>query len=973
MRSIAPSPSTHSSPPKSLRINPLTLILELLLVAAPLTAQPTITQVTTEASNGTYPTGSKIRVRVHFSESVTMASNTSVKILLETGTFDQAANISAIDSKDTASAVYEVQPADYSDDLTVSLITLVSSDGKSPSITGADQALTDASIPSGKNLADLHDIRIDGVAPSAPSGLSAKAGEGSVTLTWNKNSEGDLSQYFLYKGTTYPDTKVATMNGADDITAILKAASAEDPLIADLTYYFHVTATDTFSQESTQSQIVSATPYLTPTPEAINDVSSTDSDWWNSSSQFTGWWKFQDNGTLTYECAIGSSTESLDDVYPWTYVDTDSQRTLLGLSLTEGVTYYFSVRGKDNTSRSAIGTSDGFTIDLTPPNEGVVYDGLNQGKDIDYTNTDQSIAANWESFSDELSGIREYKYSLYRTDIILPIVDRRSVGDSTSVDTTMILTLGKWYRFSIIAVDRAGNVSDIAASNGVTADLIPPVVGEIIDLSPADLYAKSEPMQTVSINIDKEDDRSWVNDSTSLAAFWWGFTDNLSGMDYYQFAILDTDSVAILDWSITETDSTTRIMSLSSPLRDEQYYHCAVRAFDVAGNVSSNLLSDGFYVDLTPPSILERSTSLLSLTDTSELSIKFTEPLSYVDLTITAVHTPQVYFDSKLAEDILKVKVHPSIVSHDTLTFLLSKLTDIHKLVTDTVELEFHAQLLGDYEGNLKVDVSDVSKFSEEWPNTDIAPVTGDPPHFYPAPDGVADIRDAMAFARMWRWSNETGDTSLTSVLQMGEPLDAKITPGGFAVILPRNAQSGEIEIQSQGSVRLTNGEISENGLFLSRRSASGKHQIINFGLFRGPVEGNDPALIFSVDDPAAEKHFSYRFFGSSGDLISSGSATFFDSPLPTQFTLHQNSPNPFNTITTIAYDIPEPTHVEIVIYDLLGSKVTTLVNKEMYPGFHSAVWNGRDDRGRLVASGMFIVQMTSSSFMNVRKMVMLK
>ena len=106
---------------------------------------------------------------------------------------------------------------------------------------------------------------------------------------------------------------------------------------------------------------------------------------------------------------------------------------------------------------------------------------------------------------------------------------------------------------------------------------------------------------------------------------------------------------------------------------------------------------------------------------------------------------------------------------------------------------------------------------------------------------------------------------------------------------------------------------------------------------------------------------------------MSSGSVTLFDSSLPTQFALHQNSPNPFNTITTIAYDIPEPTHVEIVIYDLLGSKVTTLVNKEMYPGFHSAVWNGRDDRGRLVASGMFIVQMTSSSFMNVRKMVMLK
>ena len=91
------------------------------------------------------------------------------------------------------------------------------------------------------------------------------------------------------------------------------------------------------------------------------------------------------------------------------------------------------------------------------------------------------------------------------------------------------------------------------------------------------------------------------------------------------------------------------------------------------------------------------------------------------------------------------------------------------------------------------------------------------------------------------------------------------------------------------------------------------------------------------------------------------------------QFALHQNSPNPFNPVTTITYDIPEPTYVEIAIYDLLGGKVRTLVSKEMSPGFHSAIWNGKDDRGRLVASGMFIVRMTSSSFMDVRKMLMLK
>lgn len=939
----------------------------------PLAAQPTIAQVTTDAANGTYPAGSEINITVSFSEAVTMASNTSLNILLETGSFDRSISIATISGQESVSEKYVVQSGDASDDLTVSLITLVSSDGKPASITGdvSGQALTDASIPSGKNLANLHDIRVDGAAPSAPTGVSAAAGEGSVTLTWNQNSEGDLSQYFVYAGTNYPDTKVATLTGVGDTTAILKAASAEDPLTADVTYYFHITATDTFSQESTSSQIVSATPYLTPVRQEVNDVSTPDSDWWNSTSQFTGTWlKFQDNGTLTYECAIGSSTESLDDVAPWTYVDTDTQATLLGLSLTEGATYTFSVRGTDNTSRSDIGTSDGFTVDVTAPTSGVVYDG--PGDDIDYTATTDSIAANWGWFSDGLSGIKEYKYSLYRTDTILPLLDRLSSGLSTAVTLDTTLTEGKRYRFAVIAIDSAGNISTSVKSNGVSVDLTPPSAGTVVDIHRSQL------------SVLDTDDRDWSTDSTELAALWYGFSDGFSGIDIYQVAVGDSsDAADIAGWSnVGDNGTVTEALSYAAlqglDLTDATTYTFFVRAVDYAGNVSDSSFTDGITVDLSLPKVAKVSpdtTSLLGLTDTTEIDFKFTEALASVSLTITPKHTPEVSFKTTLSDSVLNVAIFPSIVSHDTLTFLFTGLTDLRDLVTDTVRMEFHAQLLGDFDDNLRVDISDITTFAAAWPSTDIAPVTGNPPFFFPAPDGKSDLRDALAFARMWRWSNETNVASSRAVSQIGEPLQVAITESGFSVTLPRGAQSGELAVQPDGnSVRLLNPEASESGLFFSARSGDGNRLLVNFALFESSGAEKETKLSFSLDGTRhGEIHLKTTFYDKSRQIISSGAVTLFDTPLPTTFALHQNSPNPFNPVTEIAYDVPERSHVEIVVYDLLGRRVRTIVDEERAAGFHSALWSGTDDTGRPIASGTFILRMRSGAFTEVRKMVVLR
>ncbi|NIW45714.1 MAG: hypothetical protein GWN30_13475, partial [Gammaproteobacteria bacterium] len=76
------------------------------------------------------------------------------------------------------------------------------------------------------------------------------------------------------------------------------------------------------------------------------------------------------------------------------------------------------------------------------------------------------------------------------------------------------------------------------------------------------------------------------------------------------------------------------------------------------------------------------------------------------------------------------------------------------------------------------------------------------------------------------------------------------------------------------------------------------------------------------------------------------------DATIPEHYALKQNHPNPFNPSTTIEYQLPRAAEVKLAIYNVLGQKVRTLVNGKLAPGYHSVVWDGRDDRGVVASSG---------------------
>ncbi|MDZ7377575.1 MAG: S8 family serine peptidase, partial [candidate division KSB1 bacterium] len=113
----------------------------------------------------------------------------------------------------------------------------------------------------------------------------------------------------------------------------------------------------------------------------------------------------------------------------------------------------------------------------------------------------------------------------------------------------------------------------------------------------------------------------------------------------------------------------------------------------------------------------------------------------------------------------------------------------------------------------------------------------------------------------------------------------------------------------------------------------------------------------------APEEYFSFIAFDSSITRIEP----------PQHFRLHQNYPNPFASTTTIRYDLHAPAPVTLIIYNLRGQQVRKLVDEFLHPFYYQKEWDGRDDQGRLVSSGIYFVRLRAGAFSAMKRMVLLR
>ena len=107
--------------------------------------------------------------------------------------------------------------------------------------------------------------------------------------------------------------------------------------------------------------------------------------------------------------------------------------------------------------------------------------------------------------------------------------------------------------------------------------------------------------------------------------------------------------------------------------------------------------------------------------------------------------------------------------------------------------------------------------------------------------------------------------------------------------------------------------------------------------------------------------------------IVSSNVGVGDDDALPNSFRIYPNYPNPFNSTTKIDYQIPKKTNVQLVIFDILGRNVITLVDDLLQPGYKTITWNGIDAFGNNVSAGMYFYMIQTGKNREVKKMVLLK
>jgi hypothetical protein len=165
------------------------------------------------------------------------------------------------------------------------------------------------------------------------------------------------------------------------------------------------------------------------------------------------------------------------------------------------------------------------------------------------------------------------------------------------------------------------------------------------------------------------------------------------------------------------------------------------------------------------------------------------------------------------------------------------------------------------------------------------------------------------------------------------------------------------------------------------------------FAIYRGTTKGFDPkgtkpiatlvGTVYTDSEVAAGNVYYYRLsaFDFSGNesqyspelraLVTSVNER--DGGVPTEYALEQNYPNPFNPETTIKYQLPANGHVRLSIYNALGHEVRQLINRTQQAAYHTVVWDGRDNAGNVVPSGVYFYRLENDKFTAIKKMIMMK
>ncbi|HNI10525.1 MAG TPA: fibronectin type III domain-containing protein, partial [bacterium] len=386
---------------------------------------------------------------------------------------------------------------------------------------------------------ELSASSLDQTPPSTITGLSTTAGDTTVILRWRQSTATDFSKYYIYM-----DTLALPVTVVDSALTKADTARTFTHLTNGKTYYFRVTAADTFANVSAFSSVASATPFDQTPPSAPQNLAAVASD----ASVVLHWDANTENDLLRYRVFVGTSSGN--------EVQTDSTvyDSIVVNGLNNDTEYFFRIAaidtGKNQSNYSNEVSATPFAANAAPTNPVLLA----------ATAQNQSVVLTWQKNPD--------------TDILKYYVvaglssNPTALVDSTNGDTTVTLsglTNEQAYYFRIIAVDSALQVS------GYSNEL---------SQSPYDNVAPATPLNFIASAGDQSAQLTWNNDNTEPIKIYRVFING------------------------TQTDSLTDTTYTVTGLTNYTSYQVSVAAVDSNDNVSSNTSDIGVTpIDLTAPSI----------------------------------------------------------------------------------------------------------------------------------------------------------------------------------------------------------------------------------------------------------------------------------------------------------------------------------------------------------------------------------
>ena len=655
-------------------------------------------------------------------------------------------------------------------------------------------------------------------------------------------------------------------------------------------------------------------------------------------------------------------------------------------------TYYWSVQTIDG----------GYSGSVWSPVNSVTINNIapNTPQNFVVTSCSQSVHLQWTPNNEpDLMGYRVYRDSSASDTIKIPTVAYDSLKvkaiDTALEDSVRIVYIDSsvidenTYYYRVTAVDTSGKESHFTPVAIGKADNTPPHVSfntkftsgvfSIFDTLTVDWEAfDNEKLQSIQLSyVTKHNPNIQIFDTLIVAG--------------------NHEIKGVYNWVI--------------PNDTTQECYLVLKAIDEAG-LEGDTVSSRFAIRPISPKIIQKPSSIHPL---DSLNIVFDQPIDSASL-VQGVQIKsdrlQDYFmpNVQLHDKNMEISFYPeyskwgSFPANDTLKIILNRdsIRNVYgyrmadgqqsEISGEFDTLRVEVRSAGDYNDNNLTEVNDIPYFIDGWYNKkyeyELYPFTGSIPDITIQPDSAFTVQDALTLARLINNSIGLGKYAIslpespTSNVVPVEQHGNKVTlnPGPmtgkrFVVRYDPTSLHIQREQSSKSDTSLQKSAEMDFSFYVDQPD-SGK---IEYTTYRLDDKTNTDSLVLSIE--TTERHsipitVGIEGISKEGKRVYAVVGTFDYTPVPDDFILYQNYPNPYNDQTTIEYGVPEQSHVIIEIYNLLGERINTLVDKTQQAGYYSIQWAGKNRYDRSVSSGMYFYRMraasTNQKYMKSKKMVII-